>query len=395
MRLVEIVKLDLTNKEKILLLTEMNKYIQTVNFLVNEILYGKLPYKNLSTKMFDVKLPSAIKCQCIRDAKSIVQKYKKAFRTYQRNYNKHNKIKIREPKIPRVKRLVYYVNNQNYKIKENSIEIPIYADTKQNTKSKRVRFAVNIQEYQHKLFENKLGLLRITLKNKKIVACIQYEVPNANMIADGRVMGIDLGVKCPAVSYDTNGRIRFYGNGRKNRYIRRKFFDERRKLQQKKKYRVIKRRKNKERRIMKDVNHKISRQIINEALNQGLSIIKMESLRNIRKGITKRTTRISRKNKRSQYNQYKMMVRRNNRFVNSWSFGQLQKFIEYKAVKAGIQVIYVNPVNTSKECPVCHTVNQSDDRKYICNCGFHRHRDVVGAMNIYASTKIVGNRQSA
>ena len=395
MKLVEIVKLNLTNKEKILLLTEMNKYIQTVNFLVDEILHGNLPYKNLSTKMFDVKLPSAIKCQCIRDAKSIIQKYNKALRKYRRDIKKNKGKKIREPKIPSMKKLVYYVNNQNYKINGNRIEIPIYADTKNKIKSKRIGFAVNTQEYQHKLFKNKLGLLRITLKNNKIVVCIQYEVPNANTIADSRVMGIDLGVKCPAVSYDTDGRIRFYGNGRKNRYIRRKFFEERRRLQKKRKYRVIKRRKNKERSIMRDVNHKISREIINEALKQGVSMIKMECLKNIRNGITKRATRISRKNKRSQYNKFKMMVHRNNRFVNSWSFSQLQKFIAYKAMKAGIQVVYVNPKNTSKECPVCHAVNQSNDRKYTCNCGFHKHRDVVGAMNIYASTKIVGNRQSA
>ena len=389
MKLVEIVKLNLTNKEKILLLTEMNKYIQTVNFLVDEILHGNLPYKNLSTKMFDVKLPSAIKCQCIRDAKSIVKKYNKALRKYQREIKKNKGKKLNEPKIPRMKKLVYYVNNQNYKINGNCIEIPIYADTKNKVKSKRVCFDVKLQEYQHKLFENKLGLLRITLKNNKIVACIQYEVEDKDIIVDGKVMGIDLGVKCPAVSYDTNGRIRFYGNGRRNRYIRRKFFEERRRLQKRGKYRVIKRRKDKERRIMKDINHKISRQIINESLKQGVSIIKIERLKNIRRNITKRATRTSRKNK------YKMMVRRNNRFVNSWSFGQLQKFIAYKTMKAGIQVVYVNPKNTSKECPVCHKLNKSDDRKYTCECGFHHHRDVVGAMNIYVSTKVVGNRQSA
>lgn len=64
-------------------------------------------------------------------------------------------------------------------------------------------------------------------------------------------------------------------------------------------------------------------------------------------------------------------------------------------MKAGIQVIYVNPVNTSKECPVCHAINKSNDRKYICKCGFHKHCDVVGAMNICVSTKVVDNRQSA
>ena len=140
---------------------------------------------------------------------------------------------------------------------------------------------------------------------------------------------------------------------------------------------------------MKDTNHKISRQIVNEAIKQGVSTIKMEYLKNIRKGITKRTTRTSRKNK------YKMMVCRNNRFVNSWSFGQLQQFIEYKAMKVGIQIVYVNPAYTSKECPVCHAVNQSNDRNYECKCGFYYHRDVVGAINIYVSTKVAGNRQSA
>ena len=394
MKLVEKVKLKITKLERDILLYEMGKYVQTVNMLIHSILDGSLPSYPSCAK-FDASLQSSIKTQCVRTARELIVRYRKNIRKYEQKRKKFNDCKnkkIKESKLPTMKKLVYYVNNQNFKIKGDYISFPFLV----NGKSKRLSFRLDMTERQRKLLEGKkLGLLRICMKNNKMMACIQYEVEDKDIVNNGKVMGIDLGVKCPAVSYDTNGKIRFYGNGRKNRYIRRKFFEERRKLQRKKKYRVIKRRKNKERRIMRDVNHKISRQIINEALKQGVSMIKMERLKNIRKGITKRATRTSRKNKRSKYNKFKMMVRRNNRFVNSWSFGQLQKFIAYKAMKAGIQVVYVNPKNTSKECPVCHALNQSNDRKYTCNCGFHKHRDVVGAMNIYASTKVVGNRQSA
>ena len=391
MKLVEKVKLKIMKLERDILLYEMGKYVQTGNMLIRSILDGILSSYPSSAK-FDAPLQSSIKTQCVRTARELIARYRKNIRKYEqkrKKFSDYKKGKIKEPKLPIMKKLVYYVNNQNFKIKDDYISFPFLVDGK----SKRLSFRLDMTERQRKLLEGKkFGLLRICMKNNKIIACIQYEVEDKDIVNNGKVMGIDLGVKCPAVSYDTDGRIRFYGNGRKNRYIRRKFFEERRKLQRKKKYRTIKRRKDKERRIMRDINHKISRQIVNEALKQGVSIIKMECLKNIRKGITKRATRTSRKNKRSKYNKFKMMVHRQNRFVNSWSFGQLQKFISYKAIKAGIQVVYVNPKNTSKECPVCHAVNKSNDRKYTCNCGFHKHRDVVGAMNIYASTKIVGNR---
>ncbi len=400
--LTEIVKLNINQKQKAFLLVHMKLYIDTVNALVHDILLGKLHYNNLSTVMFKAPLPSAIKCQCIRDAKSIINKYKDTLHKYNEKVKDNNGIYyiigkkkgklIKKPRLPKLKLLVYYVNNQNYHINDNFINFPVLI----NNKSTRINLNAIIAERQYQLFKNKLGLLRITIKNGKLVACVQYELQEVKTFDNGNIMGIDIGLKCPAVSYDTNGKIRFFGNGRFNRYMRRKFFDKRKKLQRNKKYRAIKRIKNKESRIMKDINHKISRQIVNEAIARNVKIIKLENIKNIRKNITKRTTRTSRKNvKNKNYRKYQDICRKNNRFVNSWSFGQLQKFIKYKAIKAGIQVIYVNPVNTSKECPVCHAVNQSNDRKYRCNCGFHHHRDVVGAMNICVSTKIVGNRQSA
>lgn len=242
------------------------------------------------------------------------------------------------------------------------------------------------------------------------------------------VMGVDLGIKCPAVSYSTDGKIRFYGNGRENRYKRRKCHARRKKLQKAKKLRAIKRISDKEARFMRDRDHQVSRAIVNEAIWQGAKVIALEDLDGIREGCTKSTpTRKSRKNvdkskvdsvaesaknamdattnigepvqldlfsesetltkkqrrKKRKLSKKQIAARRkNNRSLNSWSFYRLAKFIEYKAALAGILVIRVDPYKTSQRCPICGEDHKAKDRKYVCECGFHAHRDVVGAINI-------------
>ena len=44
-------------------------------------------------------------------------------------------------------------------------------------------------------------------------------------------MGIVLGIKVPAVSYCDNRKAKFYGNGRKNKYMKRFYRYQRKKLQ--------------------------------------------------------------------------------------------------------------------------------------------------------------------
>ncbi|MCR8998131.1 transposase, partial [Brevibacillus laterosporus] len=49
----------------------------------------------------------------------------------------------------------------------------------------------------------------------------------------------------------------------------------------------------------------------------------------------------------------------------------------------------------SQTCPSCSERNKAQDRTYKCTCGFHTHRDRVGAMNIRYAPVIDGNSQSA
>lgn len=328
------------------------EYIRVVNDLTeNAEQLGMFP-KN-TTKDVETTLPSAVCNQAIRDAKSVFRKIKK--------------LGVR----PILKKPVYFVNNQNYTVSENTVAFPIVVDGK--TKKTAFR-AMTTKRDMELLRKAKLGLMRIIEKSGKWYAQISLEVPTEEIQRD-HIMGIDLGLKVPAVAVTSTGKTRFLGNGRQNKYIRRKYQQRRRKLGKLKKLSAIRKLGNKEQRWMKDQNHKISRQIINIAIQEGVSIIKLERLANIR--ITARTSRKNAKN------------------LHSWTFYQLQQFISYKANLAGIQVVEVNPAYTSQTCPACGDKNKAKDRKYECPCGFKTHRDRVGAINIMYQPVADGNSLSA
>lgn len=371
MQLSETVKLYMTKEQKSLVAMAMNEYISTVNSLVSIATNGTSISK-YTTADVNVNLPSALTNQCIRDAKSIVNKYNKECRKVSaknKNFAKQkSNITIKEPAVPVLKRPCCYVNNQNFKIRDNCIEFPVLI----NGKSKRIAINTPITDKQKQIFMSaKLGTMRIVYKSNKIVAQIVYGVIEPEDTGDDNIMGIDLGIKCPAVSYISDGSVKFYGNGRKNKYMRRHYKYLRRKLDKAKKPKAIKRINNKEQRIMKDIDHKLSHDIVETAVFHNVKVIKLERLANIRS-----TTRTSRKNNPS---------------LHTWSFYRLAQFIEYKAKLAGIKVEFVNPAYTSQRCPICGHVHHANDRNYTCSCGFHIHRDLLGAMNICNSTEYVGD----
>lgn len=373
MQLSETIKLFPTRYQKALIETEMDEYISTVNGLVSDAVGGR-DISKLTTADVISKLPSALCNQCIRDAKSIVKKHYKACQAavLKNRRLKDVKLRVLAPALPVLKRPCCYINNQNFRINGDCIEFPVMI----NGKSKRISVKTKMTDKQKKLLSaHKLGTLRIVVKNNHIVAQVVYDAEELKPSANGNTMGVDLGIKCPAVSYCSDGHVVFYGNGRQNKYMRRGFKILREKLQKAKKLDAVQRINDKEQRIMKDIDHKISRQIVSEAKAHGVSVIKLEQLQNIRS-----TTRKSRKNNPS---------------LHTWSFYRLSQYIEYKAKLAGIIVEYVNPAYTSKRCPVCGEIHDAEDRNYQCTCGYHAHRDLVGAINICNSTEHVGKRHTA
>lgn len=183
-----------------------------------------------------------------------------------------------------------------------------------------------------------------------------------------KIMGVDLGEN--NLYATSTGKI---SGGKNLRNKRDRYLALRCRLQHngsKSARQLLKKISGREKRHVKQTNHEESKKLIEEARSQGVGIIQMEKLTNIRKRIK------ARKKERSR--------------LHRWPWRQLQLFIEYKAEEQGIKVDYFDPAFTSKSCHECLKENQLDLKqvkrvKHLlkCNkCGNRAHADVNAALNL-------------
>ncbi|MBK5252001.1 MAG: transposase, partial [Peptostreptococcaceae bacterium] len=226
MRTVKIKLLPTIEQEK-LLISISKTYIKTVNETVSEMVDAKNVLK-LTSKDVNALMPSAIKNQAIRDAKSV--------------YRKSKKLGV----VPVLKKPVCLWNNQNYRIKENALEFPVLI----SNKSKRIKVKAIFNDYQKTLIEDaaKLGMLRITQKSGKWIAQIAVDEESPTPVESDVIMGVDLGLKVPAVAKTSDGKVKFFGNGHENKFFKRRFRAVRKKLGQLKNLKAIKKLHDKEQR---------------------------------------------------------------------------------------------------------------------------------------------------
>lgn len=340
------IKLLPTPEQAALLDETMQRYVQLSNDLIDYVIaIGEMPAMT-SADLHD-DLPAKLRTQVIQDVRSIHLHCIK----HRSNY-------------PTIKRLIAKWERQAYGVSDHSVNLSLRA----NGKVQRVGIPAQFAEQDRMILaSHKLGGLRLTKKRGNYIAQICYTPSFPQIEENGVVMGVDLGIKCPAVAKTSDGRVKFFGNGRERRAKRRMFKGRRKHLQERKHRRKLKRIEYKERRWMIDQDHKLSREIVDYAIQNGIKTIKMEML----SGIRKRTTSKSRKNSYG---------------INSWSFYRLQQFIVYKARLAGIRILFVDPRYTSQTCPSCGNKHKASDRLYRCPvCGYTKHRDLIGAINILAA----------
>ncbi len=178
-------------------------------------------------------------------------------------------------------------------------------------------------------------------------------------------LGIDLGIVNIATTSD--GEIMA---GRALNRIRVRERTLRTKLQKKNTpsaKRRLKKRRRKEARRAKDINHKIAKHVVAEAERTGRGIA-LEDLTGIRE---------------------RVRLRKPQRATHaSWSFAQLGSFIAYKARRAGVPVVYVDPAYTSRTCAECGHIdkaNRVSQAWFACrSCGFVDHADRNSSRNIRA-----------
>ena len=120
----------------------------------------------------------------------------------------------------------------------------------------------------------------------------------------------------------------------------------------------------KESRYQRQTNHEISKAIVTRAQEIPAKIA-LEDLSGIREDVNQKAG----KNQR--------------RRVNGWAFYQLKEFLTYKALRAGIPLVLVDPAYTSQTCHKCGEHGIRNGKSFKCPaCGWSGDADFNGAKNI-------------
>lgn len=240
-----------------------------------------------------------------------------------------------------------------------------------STRQKRIMLPIQYGKYQLDVldkinsceYEFRTAELSFSKRLNSFVLNISYKY-DVKETPTNTVMGVDLGVVNFAVLAVPEQIVKFFSGGKYNQK-REQYFQLRQTLSKKKLLKKVKAIGSKEQRYMKDINHKLSREIVNIAKAHN-SVIQLENLSNIRDEIH--------------------YTRKLNRKLHNWNFAQLQSFIEYKAIAEGLKIIYVDNKNTSIQCNVCgHTEkkNRKNRNTFKCKyCGYEANADYNASVNI-------------
>jgi len=219
--------------------------------------------------------------------------------------------------------------------------------------------------YQAARLDRAKGQADLILKGGVFYLYVTVDLPSAPPVDTQDVLGVDLGIVQLAVDSDGEAHT---GAGVKQ--CRRKFSRLRAGLQKagtKSAKKHLRRNRRRESRYQRDVNHCISKHLVQKAL-VGQKALAIEEL----SGIRERT---------------QATVRKTHRYARlSWAFAQLRSFLAYKCEAAGVSLYVIDPRNTSRTCVACgHCAkeNRRSQSEFLCKqCGFQANADWVGASNI-------------
>ena len=257
------------------------------------------------------------------------------------------------------------VRNRDYSFKDNWLSM--------NTINGRILVEVyGIPENPYFDGSWKLGTGKVVRSGKHwfFHVAASKEVPEFELPRLKHVVGIDRGLRQILTAYDEKGQTRFV-NGAFIAKKRNHYAQLRARLQAKgtkSAKRRLRALSGRESRWMSDVNHQLSKTLVQTYGKQTLFVL--EDLT----GVTFDTVHLRTKEHRYEH--------------HSWSFYDLEQKLRYKAHLNESEVVLVDAHYTSQRCPKCGTIDKSSRDKgthqYTCsNCCYSSNDDRVGAMNIY------------
>ena len=255
--------------------------------------------------------------------------------------------------------------NRDYSLTQNCFSV--------NTLNGRVKlpyFTKGMSKYfDHTIY--KFGTAKLVNKHGKYFLHIPvtYDVEESNISDICNVVGIDRGINFVVATYDSKHKSGFV-SGKSIKQKRAHYSKLRKELQMRhtpSARRRIKAIGQRENRWMQDVNHCVSKALVES--NPKHTLFVLEDLTGVRNATER--------------------VRTKNRYVSvSWAFYDLEQKLIYKAKQNQSSVIKVDPRYTSQCCPLCgHTEKANRNKKihlFACkNCGYKSNDDRIGAMNLY------------
>ena len=377
------VKLFQNKDQEKLLSDTMNQYLKACNFVSEKVCeLREHNWLNLNNQLYRTLLDCfELKSQVTQSVfKTVDSKYKQKEDRIKKKknltetqrldllYNKPVVFKVPECDL---------VRSHDYSLLKDMFSIYVYTPNQKSNSRNRIKMA-----YEHKYVDSflcdtkyKLGTAKLKQigKNFYLFVPITAKIEPFNKETTQNIVGIDRGIRFIATSYDSEGKTTFFHGGK---IIARRvhFKNKRSELQRKgtpSARRRLKAMGHRENRWMRDVNHCVSKALVEKYPSNTLLVI--EDLSNVRKS----TQRVKKERKYTQV---------------SWSYYDLEMKLKYKALLKGSCVINVPANYTSQRCPVCGHVqdtNRDKEKHFFCcrTCGYRSNDDRIGAMNLFLMGK--------
>ena len=222
----------------------------------------------------------------------------------------------------------------------------------------RLNFPTPIYEYCKQYLGGEYTNAQLVIRKGNVFLNIQCKLPDIQVKKGDKVLGVDRGilniVTCSDNSFVNSKHLRNVKG--KYRYLRAKLQS----IGTPSARRKLKNISGRERRFTLDVNHCLSKKLVQKPSD----VFAVEALK-----IGKR----------------KVNGRKFNKLLGSWSYGQLLTLLKYKAENLGKIVIEVNRRHTSQRCNKCgHTdkLNRKGLQFKCKQCGFELNTDLNAARNI-------------